>query len=248
MKKSSLIIGRQPIIEALENGKAIDKIFMYKNIHGDNIPRIRQLAKDILVPIQMVPIEKLNSLSRGNHQGIIALSALIQYTDLQQVIDFVVSKGETPLFLMLDGITDVKNIGAIARTAVCCGAQCIILPDKGVGALNEETMKASAGALEKIFFTRVNSLAHAIDTLHLNGIAVLGSAMDTPKKVFEINFQTPACIILGSEGKGIQKFLMKAADDHFAIPMANSFNSFNVSVATGIILYEAMKQRMPSHQ
>lgn len=247
MKKSSVIIGRQPIMEALESGKAIDKIFMYKNIHGENILRIRQLARDLHVPIQMVPHEKLNSLSKGNHQGIIALSSPIQYTALQQVIDFVVSKGETPLFLMLDGITDVKNIGAIARTAVCCGAQCIILPDKGVGALNEETMKASAGALEKISFTRVNSLAHAIDTLHLNGITVFGSAMDTPKRVFEMNFQTPSCIIVGSEDKGIQKFLMKAADDHFAIPMANNFNSFNVSVATGIILYEAMKQRMLSH-
>ncbi|HEX5024345.1 MAG TPA: 23S rRNA (guanosine(2251)-2'-O)-methyltransferase RlmB [Agriterribacter sp.] len=244
MKKSSLIIGRQPLIEAFASGKAIDKIFMHKNINGENIPQIRQLAKDNQVPIQMVPLEKLNSFTKANHQGVVAIGAIIQYVELQQVIDHVIGKGETPLFIMLDGITDIRNIGAIARTAVCCGAQGIIIPDKGVGALNEETMKSSAGALELVNISRVNSLAKAVDTLHLNGIKVLAAEMKAVKQVFEMDFVQPCCIIMGNEEKGIQHFLARASDDHFTIPIAGNFDSYNVSVATGIICYEAMKQRL----
>ena len=244
MKKSSIVIGRQPLIEAFASGRAIDKIFMHKNINGENIQQIRQLAKDNQVPIQMVPMEKLNSFTKANHQGVVALCAIIQYVELQQVIDHVVGKGETPLFIMLDGITDVRNIGAIARTAVCCGAQGIIIPDKGVGALNEETMKSSAGALELVNISRVNSLANAVDTLHLNGIKVFASEMKAVKQVFEVDFMQPCCIIMGNEEKGIQHFLAKASDGHFMIPIAGNFDSYNVSVATGIICYEAMKQRL----
>ncbi len=243
MKKSALIIGRQPLIEAIESGRAIDKIFIYRNITGDSVQRIRALARQHQIPVQPVPAEKLNGLTRHNHQGVIALAALVQYTGLQQIIDYVVGEGQIPLFVMLDSITDVRNIGAIARTAVCCGAQAIIIPDKGVGALNEEALKASAGALEKIQITRVNSLAHAVDTLHLNGIQVACSEMKAAKKVYEIDLGIPLCIIMGNEEKGVQPFLRKAADLHFSIPIAGSFDSFNVSVAAGIILYEAMKQR-----
>lgn len=246
VKKSSLIIGRQPLIEAFESGRAIDKIFMFKNINGESAQLIRQLAREKNVPIQMVPVEKLNSFTRANHQGMVAIAAMVQYMELQQVIDHVVSTGETPLFVMLDGVTDVRNIGAIARTGVCCGAQCLIIPDKGVGALNEETMKSSAGALEKINISRANSLAHAVDTLHLNGIRVVCAEMNAAKKVYEADFTQPTCIIMGNEEKGIQHFLSKAADDHFTIPIAGDFDSYNVSVAAGIILYEAMKQRMDS--
>jgi 23S rRNA (guanosine2251-2'-O)-methyltransferase len=244
LKKSSLIIGRQPLIEALQNGRAIDKIFMFKNISGENVQEIKQLARANNIPIQTVPIEKLNSFTKANHQGIVAIAALIAYTDLQQVIDYIVSKGEVPLFIMLDGVTDIRNIGAIARTAVCCGAQAIIIPDKGVGALNEETMKSSAGALEHIYISRVNSLAHAVDTLRLNGINVFTSEMNAPQKVFDIDFSQPCCVIMGNEEKGVQHFLSKAANQKFTIPIAGNFDSYNVSVAAGIILYEAMKQRM----
>lgn len=133
------------------------------------------------VPVQTVPSEKLNSYTRSNHQGCIAFAALVTYLDLQQVIDHVAATGIAPLFLMLDGVTDVRNIGGMARTAVCCGAQALIIPDKGVGALNEEALKASAGALEKIQVCRVGSLLKTIDDLHLNGIKVFISAMNTEK-------------------------------------------------------------------
>lgn len=244
VKQSSLIIGRQPLVEALQTGKAIDKILLQKNATGDVINTIRKLARDQNVPIQLVPIEKLNGMTKANHQGILAFVARVQYMDLQQVIDHVVSNGDLPLFLMLDGVTDVRNIGAIARSAVCCGAQAIIIPDKGVGALNEEAIKSSAGALEQIHICRVNSLLKAVDTLHLNGIKIFTSEMRAEQNVFELPFTDPCCIIMGDEGKGVQPYLAKAADHFFKIPMAANFDSFNVSVATGIILYEAMKQRM----
>ena len=244
VKQSSLIIGRQPLAEALQTGKAIDKILLQKNTAGDAVNQIRKLAREQNIPIQLVPVEKLNGLSKANHQGVIAFVARVQYMDLQNVIDHVVSNGELPLFLMLDGVTDVRNIGAIARSAVCCGAQAIIIPDKGVGALNEEAMKSSAGALEQVHICRVNSLLKAVDTLHLNGILVFTSEMRAEKNVFELPLADPCCIIMGDEGKGVQPYLAKAADHFFKIPMAAAFDSFNVSVATGIILYEAMKHRM----
>jgi 23S rRNA (guanosine2251-2'-O)-methyltransferase len=243
-KQDKLIIGRQPLIEAINAGKAIDKIFFQKNVEGDSIGAIRHLAKEKNIPIQVVPVEKMNSLSRANHQGVMAFVASVVYMDLQQVIDQVVSAGEVPMFVMLDGVTDVRNIGAIARSAFCTGAHAIIIPDKGVGALNEEALKSSAGALELIHVCRVNSLLKAVDTLHLNGIEVYTSEMKAEKNVSELKLNEPCCLIMGDEGKGVQPYIAKAADQLFKIPMARKFDSYNVSVATGIILYEAMKQRM----
>ena len=242
--KPALIIGRQPVIEAIEAGRAIDKIFFQQQVSGESIGRIRHLAKEHNIPIQQVPIEKLNGFSRANHQGCIAVAALVQYMELQQVIDAVVGEGKSPLFVMLDGVTDVRNIGGIARSALVCGAHALIIPDKGVGALNEEAIKSSAGALEKIHVCRVNSLLKAIDELHANGIRVLIASMDAAVKIFDAPFKEPCCIVMGSEDKGVQPYISKAADLQFTIPMAGEFDSLNVSVATGIILYEAMKQRM----
>lgn len=241
--KNTFIIGRQPVLEALHAGKQIDRIFIQKNTGGDVIYEIRKLANDADIPVNVVPVEKLNSFTRANHQGIVAIAGLISYMDLQQVIDHVVSSGELPLFVMLDGITDVRNIGAIARSALCCGAQAIIIPDKGVGAINEEAMKSSAGALNSIHVCRVNSLIKAVDTMHLNGIKVCTAEMTSQKKLNDINWQEPCCVIMGSEDKGIQPFLTKVADERFTIPMSGKFESFNVSVAAGIILYEALRQR-----
>src|SRR5580698_5835205 len=244
MKKSQLIIGRQPLIETIRSGRAVDKILLQRNTAGESIAEIRELAREYHIPVQVVPVEKLGSLTKANHQGVIAFAGLVQYMDLQQVIDHVVGVGGTPLFVMLDGVTDVRNIGAIARSALCCGAQALIIPDKGTGALNEEAMKSSAGALEKIQVCRVESLLKAIDILHLNGIRVFTSEMQATKRIFELSLADPCCIVMGSEDKGVQSYIRKAADEHFTIPMAGDFDSFNVSVAAGIILYEAMKHRL----
>jgi 23S rRNA (guanosine2251-2'-O)-methyltransferase len=243
MKKSQLIIGRQPLIETIRSGRAVDKILLQRNTAGESIAEIRELAREYHIPVQVVPVEKLGSLTKANHQGVIAFAGLVQYMDLQQVIDHTVAGGALPLFVMLDGVTDVRNIGAIARTAVCCGAQALVIPDKGVGALNEEAMKSSAGALERINVCREASLLKAVDTLHLNGIKVFTSEMRAERKVFDLPLAEPCCIVMGSEDKGVQPYIKKAADEFFSIPMAGDFDSLNVSVAAGIILYEAMKKR-----
>jgi 23S rRNA (guanosine2251-2'-O)-methyltransferase len=244
LNKSSIIIGRQPLIESLQSGKAIDKILFQKNITGDAVGIVRELAKEKNIPIQYVPVEKLNFVTNANHQGMIAFAALVKYIELQQVIDHVVGAGEVPLFIILDSITDVRNIGGIARTAVCCGAQAIIIPDKGVGALNEEAMKSSAGALEKINICRVNSLMKAVDDLHMNGIKVFASEITAQKNLHKLDFKEPSAIVMGSEDKGVFSGLIKICDEQFKIPMTGKFESLNVSVATGMILYEVMRQRM----
>jgi len=243
-KKSSLVIGRQPVIEAIQSGRAIDKILFQRNVSGEAIGKIRQLAKEYNIPIQQVPPEKLQSFTKANHQGVLAIAGLVQYMDLQQVIDHVTGNGDTPLFIMLDGITDVRNIGGIARSAVACGAQAIIIPDKGVGALNEEALKSSAGALERIHVCRVNSLMKAVDAMHLNGISVVATEMSAEKMVFETDWTVPCCIVMGSEDKGVFPPLLKICDSTIKIPMPGEFESLNVSVATGIVLYEVVKQRL----
>jgi 23S rRNA (guanosine2251-2'-O)-methyltransferase len=243
-KKSSLVIGKNAVIEALRTGKALDRIYLSNKVSGDIFNQIKNLATQNHIPINHVPVEKLNSFNVENHEGCVALISKIQYQDLQQVISWVVEKGEAPLFLILDGITDVRNIGGIARTAFCTGVQAIIIPDRGIGALNEDAVLTSAGALEQIPICRVNSLMKAVDELHLNGIKVLASEMTASAKVYDMDFKEPVAIVMGSEEKGIYPALMKVCDEKFKIPMAGNFESLNVSVATGMILYEAMRQRM----
>ena len=244
LKKKNILVGRHPVIEALKNGQEIDKILLAKNASGDAVNEIKTLARNVNVPVQYVPVEKLNGLTNIQHQGVLAFKSAIHYQQLQQVIDWVIEKGETPLFIILDGVTDVRNIGAIARTALCCGAQAIIIPDKGVGALNEDAVKSSAGALEQIQVCRVNSLMKAVDELHLNGIKVLASEMTANAQLHQLDLKEPCAVVMGNEEKGVFPALMRICDEKFKIPMAGNFESLNVSVAAGMILYEAMKQRL----
>lgn len=243
-KKSSLVIGRKAVIDALQTGMQLDKIYLDTKVVGDEILQIKKLASQSAVPINYVPVAKLNGFNVTNHEGIVAQMAKVQYQDLQDTISFITENGEVPFFLILDGITDIRNIGGIARTAFCTGVHAIIIPDKGVGALNEDAILTSAGALEKIAVCRVNSLMKTIDELHLNGIRVYATEMKADKKFSDINFTEPCAIIMGSEEKGIYPALLKVCDEKIKIPMVGGFESLNVSVATGIILYEAMKQRL----
>ena len=247
-KKSSLIIGPAAVIAAIENGQQLDRIYLDAKEQGPGIDSVKRLAATHAIPINIVPLAKLNSFNVTGHKGCIAQIARVQYHDLQSVISFVVDRGDTPLFLLLDGITDIRNIGGIARTALCTGVHAIIIPDKGVGALNEDAILTSAGALEQIPICRVNSLMKAIDDLHMNGIRVFASEMTASRIIFDCDFTIPCAIVLGSEEKGIYPALMKICDEKIKIPMKGDFESLNVSVATGMILYEAMKQRMLSGQ
>ena len=243
-KKNTLVIGRQAVIAAMQSGKQLERIYLQTTVHGEVIDTIKSLAEKNLVPINKVPVEKLNGLNVSNHEGCIAVISKIQYQNLQDVISFVVEKGEVPLFVILDGITDIRNIGAIARSAFCFGVHALIIPDKGVGALNEDAILTSAGALEKMAVCRVGSLMKAVDELHLNGIKVFASEMTAEKKLFELQLAEPCAIVLGGEEHGVYPALMKICDEQFQIPMPGDFESLNVSVANGVILYEVMKQRL----
>jgi len=230
--------------KALESGKQLDRIYLQNTIHGKDVEEIKSLAAQHNIPINKVPVEKLKGFNATDNEGVVALLARVHYYPLQEIISFVVEKGETPLFLLLDGITDIRNIGAIARTAFCYGVHALIIPDKGVGALNEDAILTSAGALEKIAVCRVASLMKAVDELHLNGIKVFASDLKAMKNVFDCTFGEPCSIVMGSEEKGIYPALMKLCDEKFKIPMIGDFESLNVSVATGVILYEVMRQRI----
>lgn len=242
-KKNLLIVGRDEVIEAIKSGKQLDRIYLQATVHGEQIETIKNLATQFAIPVNKVPVEKLNSLNVSNHHGCVALISKVQYQDLQDIISFVVDNGEVPLLLILDGITDVRNIGAIARTAYCCGVHAIIIPDKGVGALNEDAILTSAGALENIAICRVNSLMKTVDDLHLNGIKVVASEMTANTSIYDLQMSEPIAIVMGGEENGIYPALMKICDEQFKIPMKSDFESLNVSVATGMILYEAMRQR-----
>ncbi|HYV53825.1 MAG TPA: 23S rRNA (guanosine(2251)-2'-O)-methyltransferase RlmB [Chitinophagaceae bacterium] len=241
--KKTLIIGKEAVMQAIQSGKQLDRIYLQNNMPGKLVEEIKSIALQHNIPINKVPVEKLDGFNITGHEGIVAQIARVQYLDMQEVISFIVEKGETPLFLLLDGITDIRNIGGIARTAYCCGVHALIIPEKGVGALNEDAVLTSAGALEKISVCRVNSLMKAVDELHLNGIKVFASEMSANKNVFDCDFKEPCAIIMGNEEKGIYPALMKVCDEKFKIPMTGDFESLNVGVATGMILYEVMRQR-----
>ncbi len=243
-KKNLLIAGIPSVIEAMNAGQQLERIYLLSTINSPEAEELRLVAEKFATPVNKVPFEKLRNFNVENHKGCIAVKSKVHYQELQDVISFTVEQGGTPLFLLLDGITDIRNIGALTRTAYCCGVHAIVIPEKGVGALNEDAITTSAGALEHIAVCRVKSLHNAIDELHLNGIKVFASEMKSQENIFDINFKEPCAIILGSEDKGIQPSLYKACDNKFMIPMQNDFESLNVSVAAGMILYEAMKQRI----
>lgn len=239
-----LLIGRKPVQEALEQGAAIEKIFLLRTATGPEINTIKQLAQKRDIPMSQVPIEKLNNLTKAMHQGVVAWTSLLDYVDLQSAIDQVVDKGETPLFVLLDGVTDVRNVGAIARSVLCCGAHGIILPTSDSASLTEDAIKTSAGALKKILLCRIPSVPQAIDIMRLNGIQVLGTQMKGSIPVYEANLTIPTCIVMGAEDTGISKDVIKRAEQLIRIPMVAKFDSLNVSVAAGMIMYEALRQRL----
>jgi len=243
-KKSSLVIGRQAVIDAINAGQQLDKIYLDNKAQGQEINEIKSMAVQNAIPVNYVPTAKLSSFNVAEHDGCVGLIARVQYHKLQEIISFVVEQGESPLLLILDGITDIRNIGGIARTAFCTGVHAIIIPEKGVGALNDDAILTSAGALERIPVCRVNSLMKTVDELHLNGIRVYASEMTASKNIFDCDFKEPCAIVMGSEDNGIYPALLKICDEKIKIPMKGDFESLNVSVATGMILYEVMKQRI----
>ncbi|MFZ4754356.1 MAG: 23S rRNA (guanosine(2251)-2'-O)-methyltransferase RlmB [Chitinophagaceae bacterium] len=240
----SLIYGRNPVLEALQNEKPLDRILMHHNINGEGIGDIIRLAKQKNVPIVRVPIEKLNTMVKGAHQGILAFGAFVEYVPLQDVISQLYDQGKTPFFVLLEGITDVRNTGAIIRTAVCCGADAVLFTERKSAPLHEDMVKTSAGAMMQITFCRERSMQTICDTLRMNGIKIFSSDLQADKSLLDIDFTGPCCIVMGGEEKGISSNTQSFSDQTFKIPMVGDFDSLNVSVACGIIAFQAMQQRL----
>jgi 23S rRNA (guanosine2251-2'-O)-methyltransferase len=241
---SQLIFGRHPVLEALKAGKTIEKILLQQGAASPEISSIKQLARDSEVPVQQVPPQKLKSITAKNHQGVIAFLSLIQYYKVEDVMMKAYDEGRSPLFLLLDNITDVRNFGAIARSAEVAGVDALIVPQRGGALINEDAVKTSAGALNLIHVCKAKTLMDAVDYLKLNGIRVYAADEKAAKKVYDMDFTLPAAVILGAEGEGISNELLRKTDAVFSIPMKGKIGSFNVSVAAGIIVYEALRQRI----
>lgn len=240
---ATLIFGRHPVAEAIRSGAAIDKVYLQSGTKGPFEQEIRQLCKDADVQLQYVPKERLNKLTQGNHQGVIAVFALTRNYTIEEVLAIAEEKGEAPLLLILDSITDVRNFGAIARTAELFGVHGLIIPQGGAARVNPDAMKSSAGALATLPVCREKSLFTAIEALQMSNIRVLATEMKADFAVHEMALDIPTAFILGSEGKGIHPKMAKIADERCYIPQKGKLDSLNVSVAAGIVLYEALRQR-----
>jgi 23S rRNA (guanosine2251-2'-O)-methyltransferase len=240
--RNQMLIGLRPLQEAIQSGSEIDKVLIQRGLQGDIIQQTKLLIQQYGIAFQYVPAEKLNSISSKNHQGIIAFVSPISFGNFENIIAQVFDRGDTPLLVMLDGVTDVRNFGAICRNAECMGAHAILVPEKGSAQINEETIKTSAGALYNIPVCRVRSVEHAIQVLQHSGIRVIACSEKTRKEIFEIDLTMPSCILMGSEESGISPEALRKSDEIVRIPMAGKTSSLNVSVASGIILYEVLRQ------
>ncbi len=238
--KKQLIYGRHPVIEALEQGQIMEKIWFQQGISGPLEKEVRQRSKALGIPLSIVPKERLDKLVRGNHQGIIGSLPLITYQSLEQLLPFLYEQGEIPLLVITDGVTDVRNFGAIARSAEVCGAHALITTLKGGASVTADGIKTSAGALNRIAVCREKSLVSAIAFLKQSGVQVLVSHLEGEQEVQTLDFGSPTAIVLGSEGEGVSQQVARLADVTFKIPQLGTLNSFNVSVAAGIILYQSM--------
>jgi 23S rRNA (guanosine2251-2'-O)-methyltransferase len=242
-KNKEITFGIRPVIEAIKAGNEIEKLLIQKDVHGGLIQELLKLAKDYKIPLSQVPAEKLNSITRKNHQGAIAFVSPIVYASLDNIISDVFQSGKTPLLLILDRITDVRNFGALARTAECLGVQAIIIPSRGSALITSDAIKTSAGALNFIPVCREENLKNTITYLKESGIQIIACTEKAEKNLYEADFTVPAAIIMGSEEDGISPEYLKRSDEKVKIPMSGKIESLNVSVAAGMILYEAVRQR-----
>ena len=242
--KQQIVAGRNPVIELLKSSNEVEKVLISKSASGEVIKEILDLCRNREIYYQYVPEVKINSLTRANHQGVVAITALIQYYQVQDIIDYVFEKGEEPLLLILENVTDVRNLGALARTALGLGVHAIIFPKKESAAINDVAMKISAGALLKIPVCRVENLASTIKDIKNNGIKVIGLDGTASLFINEANLSGPLAIIAGSEDEGITNPTIRLVDELVKLPMNAELESYNVSVATAMALYEVNRQKL----
>jgi 23S rRNA (guanosine2251-2'-O)-methyltransferase len=244
MEDEKLIFGTRAVIEALDAGKEIEKILLQKGLSNQLYNQLRQALRGQTIPLQFVPPEKLSRLTKSNHQGVIAYLTEITYYSTEDLLPEVFEKGKTPFLLMLDRITDVRNFGAIARSAECAGVDFIIIPSRGAAQINGDAIKTSAGALHRLKVCREDNLKKTIDYLKESGLQIVACHEKTEDSIYDADLTKPSVIIMGSEENGISNEYIKKSDMQVKIPMPGEIASLNVSVATGIILFEAVKQRL----
>jgi 23S rRNA (guanosine2251-2'-O)-methyltransferase len=243
MKENDIIFGAHAIIEALKAGKEFNKILIDKTVKNAFTGEIRNLAKELNVIIQYVPTEKINSISRKNHQGFIAFISPVIYHKLADVVVNTYEQGKTPLILVLDRITDVRNFGSIARSCECMGVNAIVVPTRGAALINADAIKTSSGALHTIPVCREENLKEALKFLADSGIQLVGCTEKTDKMIYDMDFAMPTAIVLGSEEDGISPEYLKLCNAKAKIPMVGEIESLNVAVSAGVILYEVRRQR-----
>ncbi len=242
-KNSNLIFGIHPLAEAINAGRQINKVFIRKGLRSEHFAALFQKIRDYGIPYQYVPVEKLNRLIGGNHQGVVAMLSLIEYKDLEEIIQRTFEEGRDPFIIVLDGITDVRNFGAIARTAECAGIDAIVIPEKGSVAITPDAFKTSAGSLNRISVCRRKDMESTMKYLKESGLKII-AAMESARDIFfHADITGPVALIMGSEGSGIRSTILSLVDSRLHIPMKGSINSLNVSVAFGIIAFEVVRQR-----
>jgi 23S rRNA (guanosine2251-2'-O)-methyltransferase len=241
--KNQFIYGIHSIFEAIRAEKNFEKVFIKKGIKSDLLGELFSYLKENTIPYQYVPIEKLNRITRKNHQGIIALVSEIEYVNIEKLIPLIYEKGEVPFVVILDRVTDIRNFGAIARTAECAGVNAIVIPNKGAAQVNSDAIKTSSGALHSIAICRTFNLEETIKFLRNSGLQIVAVTEKAENFYYGTDFTSPVALILGAEDKGINKDLLKSIDKSVKIPMFGSVESLNVSVAASVVIYEVVRQR-----
>lgn len=242
--KMQYLYGMHSVIEALKSGKKFDKVLLKTGLEGPQYRELMALLAENEIQYQWVPVERLNRAVRGAHQGVIAYISQIDYVDIETLVNNALATSRNPILVILDGVSDVRNLGAIARTLECAGGRGIIVPAKGGAAINAEAVKASAGALMRIDTCKVPNLRVAAYYLKQSGFRLIAATEKVDHYMYDTDLAGPIAIVMGSEGSGISKSMLDLADDKVAIPMAGEISSLNVSVATSVILYEAVRQNM----
>lgn len=243
MNKDDFIFGTRAVIEAIKNGRPVERVLIKKGLENNLFRQLFELVKENNIPFQFVPLEKINRVTRKNHQGVLAFVSAVEFTDIEMVLPGLFESGVEPLVLILDQITDVRNFGAIVRTAECGGVHAIVIPEKGMARIGADAVKTSAGALHLIPICRSSNLALAINFLKDSGMKVVASTEKAEKKYTEAKMNVPLALVMGAEDTGISPAILKLADEQVKIPLFGNIESLNVSVAAGLMIYEAARQR-----
>lgn len=246
--KSQVVFGIRAVIEAIESGKQVDKVLMKKDLGGELARELLSVTREYNVPVQRVPVERINKVTRKNHQGVIAFMAAVDYYHVDDIVPALYDEGINPLVVVLDGVTDVRNFGGIARTCECAGVNCIVIPERNSVSVNADAVKTSAGALNYLPVCRERNLVKAVQYLRDSGFKVMGASEKTDLNYTKADFTGPVAIVLGAEDTGISTDVLKLCDTLVAIPEFGQINSLNVSVAGGIMIYEVVRQRLNDGQ